>query len=108
MAPRKEELKWIFTIKAHYGFFALTIVLAVNYFHRFILSQHLQRDKPWMSQLTYVACLSLAAKVEETHVPLLLDLQVCSTFLCTLPVCENVKLLFFIVLYNQCGFLYCV
>ncbi|KAJ1421163.1 Cyclin-like [Sesbania bispinosa] len=36
----------------------------------------LLRDKPWMTQLTAVACLSLAAKVEETHVPLLLDLQV--------------------------------
>nr|KYP74023.1 Cyclin-D3-2 [Cajanus cajan] len=29
-----------------------------------------------MTQLTAVACLSLAAKTEETHVPLLLDLQV--------------------------------
>ncbi|XP_057505398.1 cyclin-D3-1-like isoform X2 [Actinidia eriantha] len=36
----------------------------------------LKREKPWMSQLAAVACLSLAAKVEETHVPLLLDLQV--------------------------------
>jgi hypothetical protein len=30
-----------------------------------------------MTQLAAVACLSLAAKMEETHVPLLLDLQVC-------------------------------
>ncbi|KAF6170245.1 hypothetical protein GIB67_035350 [Kingdonia uniflora] len=29
-----------------------------------------------MTQLVIVACLSLAAKVEETQVPLLLDLQV--------------------------------
>ncbi|CAI9752876.1 unnamed protein product [Fraxinus pennsylvanica] len=36
----------------------------------------IMKDKPWMSQLTAVACLSLAAKVEETQVPLLLDLQV--------------------------------
>ncbi|XP_065863694.1 cyclin-D3-1-like isoform X4 [Euphorbia lathyris] len=34
------------------------------------------RDKPWMPQLAAVACLFLAAKVEETQVPLLLDLQV--------------------------------
>ncbi|KAG9135337.1 hypothetical protein Leryth_015228 [Lithospermum erythrorhizon] len=33
-------------------------------------------EKPWMIQLTAVSCLSLAAKVEETHVPLLLDFQV--------------------------------
>lgn len=31
---------------------------------------------PWLAQLLAVACVSLAAKVEETEVPLLLDLQV--------------------------------
>ncbi|KAH0752220.1 hypothetical protein KY285_005368 [Solanum tuberosum] len=35
-----------------------------------------QKDKPWMSQLAAVASLSIAAKMEETQVPLLLDLQV--------------------------------
>jgi hypothetical protein len=34
-----------------------------------------------MIQLVAVTCLSLAAKVEETHVPFLLDLQVCSLLL---------------------------
>ncbi|KAL5570731.1 hypothetical protein UlMin_020328 [Ulmus minor] len=61
MEARKEALKWIFTVKAHYGFSALTIVLAVNY----------SMD----DSLTSMACLSLAAEVEETHMPLLLDLQ---------------------------------
>ncbi|XP_022773944.1 cyclin-D3-3-like isoform X2 [Durio zibethinus] len=73
---RKDALEWIFQVKAHYGFNALTIVLAVNYFDRFISSLKFQKDKPWMGQLAAVACLSLAAKVEETQVPLLLDLQV--------------------------------
>ncbi|KAH0717285.1 hypothetical protein KY290_016366 [Solanum tuberosum] len=36
----------------------------------------LGKVKPWMSQLVAVACLSIAAKVEEIQVPLLLDLQV--------------------------------
>ncbi|PSS02686.1 Cyclin-D3-1 like [Actinidia chinensis var. chinensis] len=36
----------------------------------------ISREKPWMIQLLAVTCLSLAAKVEETQVPLLLDLQV--------------------------------
>ena len=36
----------------------------------------LQKGKAWMIQLLSVACLSLAAKMEETEVPLLLDLQV--------------------------------
>ncbi|XLS47799.1 hypothetical protein HN51_022157 [Arachis hypogaea] len=43
---------------------------------RFLLSFHFQREKPWMIQLASVTCISLAAKVEETQVPLLLDLQV--------------------------------
>ncbi|XP_057976006.1 cyclin-D3-2-like [Malania oleifera] len=42
----------------------------------FTSSLRFQRDKPWMTQLITFACLSLAAKVEETRVPLLLDLQV--------------------------------
>ncbi|TKY55674.1 Cyclin-D3-2 protein [Spatholobus suberectus] len=74
--PRVEAVNWISKVCGHYGFSALTIVLAVNYFDRFITSLRFQRDKPWMTQLTAVACLSLAAKTEETHVPLLLDLQV--------------------------------
>ncbi|KAJ6344752.1 hypothetical protein OIU76_006302 [Salix suchowensis] len=36
----------------------------------------LKKEKPWMTQLAAVSCLSLAAKVEETQVPLLLDFQV--------------------------------
>jgi len=35
-----------------------------------------QEDKAWMTQLLSVACLSLAAKMEETYVPPSLDLQV--------------------------------
>ncbi|MBA0734997.1 hypothetical protein Gogos_018882, partial [Gossypium gossypioides] len=73
---RKQALGLFFKVKEHYGFNALTMVLAVNYFDRFISSLKLQQDNPWMSQLAAVACLSLAAKVEETQVPILLDLQV--------------------------------
>ncbi|KAF8781119.1 hypothetical protein HU200_001096 [Digitaria exilis] len=35
-----------------------------------------QEDKAWMTRLLSVACLSLAAKMEETYVPSSLDLQV--------------------------------
>ncbi|CAN7012785.1 hypothetical protein IGI04_012414 [Brassica rapa subsp. trilocularis] len=73
---RENALGWIFRVKGYYGFSSLTALLAVNYFDRFITSRKFQTDKPWMSQLTAVACLSLAAKVEEIRVPLLLDLQV--------------------------------
>lgn len=37
---------------------------------------HLQKGRAWTMQLLAVACLSLAAKIEETDVPLPLDLQV--------------------------------
>ncbi|KAL0431531.1 UNVERIFIED_CONTAM: Cyclin-D3-3 [Sesamum radiatum] len=73
---RNEGVKWMLKVVSHYGFTAMTAVLAVNYYDRFITSLCFQSDKPWMSQLAAVACLSIAAKVEETQVPLLLDLQV--------------------------------
>ncbi|KAK4766795.1 hypothetical protein SAY87_008437 [Trapa incisa] len=78
MAIRRQAVEWILSVHSHYGFSALTAVLAVNCFDRFLLSPMFQRDKPWLGQLVAVACLSLAIKVEETHFPvqLLLQLQV--------------------------------
>lgn len=73
---RKEAVGWILRVNAHYGFSTLAAVLAITYLDKFVCSYSLQRDKPWMLQLVSVACLSLAAKVEETQVPLLLDFQV--------------------------------
>lgn len=77
---RGEGVEWILKVNAHYSFSLLTAVLAVNYLDRFLFHFQVQDGKPWMTHLAAVACLSLAAKVEETHVPLLLDLQVCATF----------------------------
>ncbi|KAF2324332.1 hypothetical protein GH714_012612 [Hevea brasiliensis] len=65
---RREAVNWMLKVNAHYSFTALTAVLAVNYLDRFLFSFHLQTKKPWMTQLAAVACLSLAAKVEETQV----------------------------------------
>ncbi|GER36947.1 cyclin [Striga asiatica] len=75
-AARKEAVEWVLKVNARYGFSPLTAVLAVNYLDRFLVGVGFQAEKPWMAHLLAVACLSLAAKVEETHVPLLLDLQV--------------------------------
>ncbi|KAF2320847.1 hypothetical protein GH714_031258 [Hevea brasiliensis] len=63
---RQEAVEWMLKVNAHYGFSALTAILAVNYLDRFISSSYYQRDKPWMIQLVAVTCLSLAAKVEDT------------------------------------------
>ncbi|XP_074343461.1 cyclin-D3-1-like [Apium graveolens] len=74
---RGEVVDWMLRVKAHYGFSAVTAVLSINFFDRFMLcSLNFQDDKPWMVHLAAVTCLSLAAKVDEVQVPLLLDLQV--------------------------------
>lgn len=75
-SARVDAVGWILKVNAHYDFSALTAILAINYLDRFLSSLQYQKDKPWMIQLAAVTCLSLAAKVEETQVPLLLDFQV--------------------------------
>ncbi|KAK8561309.1 hypothetical protein V6N12_048383 [Hibiscus sabdariffa] len=81
---RREAVQWMLKVHGFYGFTALTAVLTVNYLDRFLTSFRFQRDddddnKPWLIHLVAITCLSLAAKVEEAHVPLLLDLQVGET-----------------------------
>ncbi|KAG6382576.1 hypothetical protein SASPL_157752 [Salvia splendens] len=75
-SARNEAIAWMLKVIRCYAFNASTAALAVNYYDRFVTSRCFQGEKPWMSQLAAVACLSVAAKVEETQVPLLLDLQV--------------------------------
>ncbi|KAK9690915.1 hypothetical protein RND81_09G163000 [Saponaria officinalis] len=75
---RKEAVKWMIKVNINYGFSALTTILSVNYFDKCIscLPFIQINNKPWTFQLVAVACVSLAAKIEETFVPLILDLQV--------------------------------
>ncbi|URD74375.1 Cyclin, C-terminal domain [Musa troglodytarum] len=64
-----------------YRFRPLTAYLSVNYLDRFLSSHSLPglenggSGGGWPMQLLSVACVSVAAKMEETHVPSLLDLQ---------------------------------
>ncbi|CAL5081291.1 unnamed protein product [Urochloa decumbens] len=74
-AARAESVAWILKVQGYYGFLPLTAYLAVNYMDRF-LSLHRLPEDGWAMQLLAVTCLSLAAKMEETLVPSLLDLQV--------------------------------
>ncbi|KAH1157701.1 hypothetical protein GLYMA_11G052500v4 [Glycine max] len=77
LSPRHHVVRLISKLSNFHGFSPLTTVLAVNYFDRFVATLRFQSElKPWMTQLTAVACVSLAAKVEETRVPLLSDFQV--------------------------------
>ncbi|KAG6513069.1 cyclin-D2-1-like [Zingiber officinale] len=74
-AAREEAVAWILRVQAYYCFRPLTAYLAVNYMDR-VLSSHRLPQNEWALQLLSVACLSLAAKMDETILPSLLDLQV--------------------------------
>ncbi|XWS39853.1 hypothetical protein CRYUN_Cryun18bG0090400 [Craigia yunnanensis] len=73
---RQDSISWILKVHAYYNFSPVTAFLSVNYFDRFLSSHSLPQANGWPFQLLSVACLSLAAKMEESQVPLLLDLQV--------------------------------
>ncbi|GKV23497.1 hypothetical protein SLEP1_g33212 [Rubroshorea leprosula] len=73
---RREALDWIWKACGHYHFEPLSVCLSVNYLDRFLSLYELPKGKTWTGQLLAVACLSVAAKMEETKVPLSVDLQV--------------------------------
>lgn len=74
-AARAESVAWILKVQEYYGFLPLTAYLAVSYMDRF-LSLHRLPGNGWSMQLLAVTCFSLAAKMEETLVPSILDLQI--------------------------------
>ncbi|XP_042400183.1 cyclin-D2-1-like [Zingiber officinale] len=74
-SARQEAVAWILKVHSYYHFRPLTAYLSVNYMDRFLSSHRLPQNE-WALQLLSVACLSLAAKMEETLLPSLLDLQV--------------------------------
>ncbi|XP_039041483.1 cyclin-D4-2-like [Hibiscus syriacus] len=76
LAARKEAVDFIGKVHSHFGFGPLCEYLSINYLDRFLSAYELPKGKAWTMQLLAVACVSLAAKMEETEVPLLLDLQV--------------------------------
>lgn len=75
-ASRRRAVSWLLKMCELFKFSAYTASLSVNYFDRFLSLHQLPSGKAWTLQLLSVACLSLAAKMEEIEVPLLLDLQV--------------------------------
>ncbi|MCD7470270.1 hypothetical protein HAX54_009994 [Datura stramonium] len=76
LSVRREALDWIWKAHTHYGFGKLCFCLSINYLDRFLSLYELPTSKTWAVQLLAVACLSLAAKVEEINVPSIVDLQV--------------------------------
>ncbi|MED6123510.1 hypothetical protein PIB30_049857 [Stylosanthes scabra] len=76
LLERREAVEWILRVNENYSFSALTASLAVNYLHRFLFKMKMKKKQPWLTHLAAVACISLAAKLQETQVPLPIDLQV--------------------------------
>ncbi|XVF61535.1 hypothetical protein PTKIN_Ptkin08bG0137300 [Pterospermum kingtungense] len=76
LSVRREALEWIWKACAYFRFGPLSLCLSINYLDRFLSLYDLPRGKTWTVQLLAVACLSIAAKLEETKVPLSVDLQV--------------------------------
>ncbi|CAL9115813.1 unnamed protein product [Musa acuminata var. zebrina] len=76
LAIRSDAIDWIQKVHAHHRFGPLSAYLSVNYLDRFLSSYKHSQGKAWMTQLLSVACLSLAAKADETEVLSSLDLQI--------------------------------
>ncbi|MBA0686855.1 hypothetical protein Goari_014431 [Gossypium aridum] len=73
---RQEAVQWILKVHSFYRLRPETAYLSINYLDRFLSARALPQGKGWPMQLLSVSCLSLAAKMEETTVPILLDLQI--------------------------------
>lgn len=75
LVARKQAVDWISKVHTHFSFGPLCAYLSVNYLDRFLAVYELPKDKPWMIQLLAVTCLSLGGKMDETEMPLILDMQ---------------------------------
>ncbi|CAL8462950.1 g2484 [Coccomyxa elongata] len=62
-------VSWIMTAACHHNFGAFTSALAVNLLDRYLAAQPASDGELWTLQLAAVACLSVAAKMEEGVFP---------------------------------------
>ncbi|XP_066335996.1 cyclin-D5-1-like [Miscanthus floridulus] len=73
---RRATVEWIFETRAYFGFSHRTAYLAVSYMDRFCLHRCMDRSvMPWAARLLAVACVSLAAKMEEYRAPALSEFR---------------------------------
>ncbi|GAB2290741.1 hypothetical protein Dimus_025014 [Dionaea muscipula] len=76
LLDRKQAVDWIWKVQSYYSFGPLCACLSINYLDRFLSAYKLPDGKAWMMQLVATACLSLAAKMEETDAPFTVDVQI--------------------------------
>ncbi|KQK14165.1 cyclin-D5-1 [Brachypodium distachyon] len=75
---RRATVKWILETRGHFGFCHRTAYVAVAYFDRFSLRRCVDRSvMPWATRLLAMACVSLAAKMDEYRAPALSELCFC-------------------------------
>lgn len=73
---RRATVKWILETRGCFGFCHRTAYLAIAYFDRFCLRRCIDRSvMPWAARLLAVACVSLAAKMEEYRAPALSEFR---------------------------------
>ncbi|GMH17977.1 hypothetical protein Nepgr_019818 [Nepenthes gracilis] len=72
---RLDAVDFILNTTALLGFRFQTAYLSLSYFDGFLSERIIDSEKSWAVQLLSVACLSLAAKLEECPVPILSELQ---------------------------------
>ncbi|KAI4388662.1 hypothetical protein MLD38_000971 [Melastoma candidum] len=72
---RSDAVSWIIKSRDTFRFRFQTVYMSVMYFDRFLAKRSIDREKPWAMWLLTAACLSLAAKMEESTVPNLSSLQ---------------------------------
>ncbi|KAJ9540822.1 hypothetical protein OSB04_027328 [Centaurea solstitialis] len=66
---RLDAINWILSTREILGFHFRTAYLSLTYFDRFNSTRVIDNGKEWAIQLLCIACLSLAAKMEEQIVP---------------------------------------
>ncbi|KAJ4820131.1 Cyclin-D5-1 [Rhynchospora pubera] len=72
---RTDAIVWILKTNKRLGFGFKTAYMAVVYLDRFFLHRIIDRGKAWAVRLLSIACLSLAAKMEENKAIALNDFQ---------------------------------
>ncbi|KAA8528462.1 hypothetical protein F0562_035817 [Nyssa sinensis] len=75
-SARLNAIKWILKTREFFGFCFQTAYLSVTYFDRFLSKRSINKEKGWAIRLLSVACISLAAKMEECKVPKLSEFPV--------------------------------
>ncbi|XP_042029569.1 cyclin-D5-1-like [Salvia splendens] len=66
---RRDVVNWILDRRVHFGFHCRTAYISLFYLDRFLSRRSIDKEESWAMRLLSIACLSLAAKMEENEAP---------------------------------------